>query len=426
MSGDVQIAVEESRVLAVVDEIQARSPDFFTANVLAVHGEEFRSALHDVFPASDARGLDELGDAVRRAWQGRGVRCDCGDAASDPVARELLRGLRDAARPELTGGVGSPEATDLGALVRSEYREIAGPAGSVRGYVRRRAGRPLLLLNALGLSIGIWSRLLGGEHDHQVIVPVLPSCDPFDGGMTETSSARQLASMLGDLLRDLDLPEVDVLAWCNGGRIGVELMRQAGPSIARLVLLSPTFRGGITPGRRTSPYEDNLDKLFSMVAEVPSRAGYASTMLRLPQPAPDWQQFAGRPEERARQLFSMPRNAFNAVMTRPMATAESLVHYVRRTYLDEAISGEAPTPLPGDRVVLIQGSHDSIVDNVQTREWLGERAPGFTCYEVSGAGHYVHDLQYPYLAHVLHRVLGTGATAGELPARVREVSGGAP
>jgi len=109
-----------------------------------------------------------------------------------------------------------------------------------------------------------------------------------------------------------------------------------------------------------------------------------------------------------------------------MATPDSLVHYVRRTFLDEAISGEAPAPLPGHRVVLIQGSHDSIVDNVQTREWLGERAPGFTCYEVSGAGHYVHDLQYPYLAHLLRRVLGTGAAADDLPARIREVSGGAP
>jgi pimeloyl-ACP methyl ester carboxylesterase len=253
-------------------------------------------------------------------------------------------------------------------------------------------------------------------------VPVLPSCDLVEGGMTETSSAREVAGVLRDLLDDLALPEVDVLAWCNGGRIGVELLRLAGPAIGTLVLLSPTFRGGVTPGGRTSPYENNLDKLFSMVAAVSSRAGYASTMLGLPQPAPDWRQFDGQPEERARQLFSMPRLAFNAVMARPMATAESLVHYVRRTYLDEAISAEAPAPLPGERVVLIQGSHDSIVDNVQTREWLAERAPGFRCYEVSGAGHYVNDLQYPYLVHLLDRVLGAGA--GDLPARVREIPGG--
>ena len=229
--------------------------------------------------------------------------------------------------------------------------------------------------------------------------------------------------MLRDLLYDLALPEVDVLAWCNCGRVGVELLRLAGPSIARLVLLSPTFRGGVTPSGRTSLYENNLDKLFSMVAGGPGRAVVASTMLRLPQPAPDWQQFADQPDERARQLFSMPRKGFDTAMVKPMATPESLVHYVQRTYLDEAISAEAPVALPGDRIVLIQGSHDSIVDNVQTREWLEERAPGFTCYEVSGAGHYIHDLQYQYLVHLLHRVLLTGATAGDLPARVREISG---
>jgi pimeloyl-ACP methyl ester carboxylesterase len=282
------------------------------------------------------------------------------------------------------------------------------------------------VLNALGLSIKIWSRLLSGEHDYRVIVPVLPSCDPLAGGMTETQSARELASTLADLLDDLALPEVDVIGWCNAGRVGIELFRLSHPSLAKLVLLSPTFRGGLTRSGGTSPWEDNLDKLFSMVADVPSRAAYVSTMMRLPQPAPDWEQLADQPIQRVRQLFSMPRKAFDTALIKPMATPESLVHYVRRTYLDQALSAEPPAPLPGDRIVLIQGSHDSIVDNVHTREWLGDRAPGFTCYEVSGAGHYIQDLQYPYLVHLLHRVLVPGSEVGCLPTRVREISQACP
>ena len=244
--------------------------------------------------------------------------------------------------------------------------------------------------------------------------------------MTETQSARELASTLADLLDDLALPEVDVIGWCNAGRVGIELFRLSHPSLAKLVLLSPTFRGGLTRSGGTSPWEDKLDKLFSMVADVPSRAAYVSTTLRLPQPAPDWEQLADQPIQRVRQLFSMPRKAFDTAMIKPMATPESLVHYVRRTYLDQALSAEPPAPLPGDRIVLIHGSHDSIVDNVHTREWLGDRAPGFTCSEVSGAGHYIQDLQYPYLVHLLHRVLVPGSEVGCLPTRVREISQACP
>jgi pimeloyl-ACP methyl ester carboxylesterase len=240
--------------------------------------------------------------------------------------------------------------------------------------------------------------------------------------MTETRSARELAGALTDLLDDLALPSVDVLGWCNSGRVGVELFRLSHPSIARLVLLSPTFRGGLTRGQGTSPWEANLDRLFSKVADVPSRAGYVSMMLRVPQSAPDWERLAEQPVQRARQLFGMPRKSFDTAMIKPMATPESLVHYVRRTYLDEALSAEPSAPLLGDRITLIQGSHDSIVDNVHTREWLGERAPGFKCYEVSGAGHYIQDLQYPYLVHLLHEALVRGSEADYLPTRVREIS----
>ena len=163
-----------------------------------------------------------------------------------------------------------------------------------------------------------------------------------------------------------------------------------------------------------------------MVADAPKRAPAVAMMLRLPQPEPDWSRLGDQPEERARQLFGLPRKAFATAITEPMATPASLVHYARRTYLDEAISGTVGEPLPGDRVVLIQGSHDTVVDNAETRRWLAARAPGFTCWEVSGAGHYVHDLQYPYLVHLLHRVLGGAAGAGAPPARLREISGGKP
>lgn len=412
-------------ILAVVDEIEARSPGFFEANMLAVDGDAVALALQDALPTSAGEDLEGLVRVVSGAWQSRGVRWEARPGSPDPIAEEMLRGIRDTMRRDLPPPAEPTAVVDAKALLLTEYETIEDSAGTPRCFVRRGGTHPLLVLNALGLPIGMWARFLGGEHDHQVIVPVLASCDPIDGAMTETSSAPQLAGALRDLLEELALPEVDTLAWCNAGRVGTELLRLAPHLVGKLVLLSPTFRGGITRSDRTSSYEDNLDKLFSLVASRPSRAAQVSTMLRLPRPVPAWPALADRPAERAQLLFGMPRKQFDAELITPMATADSLVHYVQRTYLDEASAAKMPSGLPGERVTLIQGSDDAIVDNLQAREWLADHAEGFACYEVSGAGHYIHDLQCRYLLHLLDRVLGNAHEA-PLPARVSAIATVAP
>ena len=52
--------LEASQVLGVVDEILARSHDFFEKNVLTLHEEDLRNALEDGLPASGVSGLEEL------------------------------------------------------------------------------------------------------------------------------------------------------------------------------------------------------------------------------------------------------------------------------------------------------------------------------------------------------------------------------
>src|SRR5579859_7641931 len=86
-------------LLAVVDEIQARVPDFFAANVLTMNGEDLGNALEE--------GPEELGGAVERAWRSRGARAAARRARRD-ASRSRVRsraprgdGRRGAARVRL-------------------------------------------------------------------------------------------------------------------------------------------------------------------------------------------------------------------------------------------------------------------------------------------------------------------------------------
>ena len=100
-----------------------------------------------------------------------------------------------------------------------------------------------------------------------------------------------------------------------------------------------------------------------------------------------------------------------------MAKPSSLIQYASRTERDEAASAGQVGALPACLVVLVQGENDSIVNNQQARNWLEKYVENFEVYEVSGAGHYIQDMQYPYLIHMLERVIR--GSRGRLPTRIR-------
>lgn len=402
------------RVAAVIDELEARVPGFLADIGVRVGRDDLAAAVDDASPGEP----NDLHDLVRGTLAARGVTIG-EHPTGGPLAEEVLRGVRDAWREDTRHTVGAaPDAETVRTLLASEYERRALPDTSAHCYLRRRPGQPLLLLNALGLPLTIWSRLLHGDHGYQLIVPELSVCRLLEGGMTATKSAREVAGELGQLIEGLDNSGVDVLAWCNGGRIGMELLRTAGDLIGHLVLLCPTFRGGVTPSGQTSTFEDHLESMFALASSGPGRAGRVAALMRRPQPELDWSELAEEPTQLAAVLLGAPRAVLQNDMKIPMAEADSLAHYVARTRLDEALSADATGSLPGERITLICGSHDSVVANSHTVEWLTRRAPGFAHLEVSGAGHYIQDLQYGYLMHVLDRVLSERPAPRPLPARI--------
>lgn len=404
----------------LVDQISACAPDYWDAHALPLGAADIASALAHGAPATPAATLAACSSAIAQRWSDKGVRFAAPTDAPDPVTLELLRSVTDAATGlgDSVGGL-----PDIDAVLAEQYCQIRDASGALVAYLRKQGGAPLLLLNAFGIPLRIWHKLLGEQHDYQIIVPVLSSCNPVHGGMHDSSSVSDLTAQLQALLTQLAFDRVHVLAWCNAGRLGIALLEQCGARIGQLVLLSPTLRGGETDPAHQSPYESNLLKLFRLVRSSPKSATVVAAMLGKAAAPPDWAGLSD-PAARAATLFGLARRELAADLSLPMARPESLIHYALRTHSDEAISASQGAPLPTLPITLVQGEHDAVVSNAQARHWLGRFAAQVDVYQVSGAGHYIQDLQFSYLKLILDRVIhaapgASSPSAIPLPERIR-------
>jgi pimeloyl-ACP methyl ester carboxylesterase len=389
-------------------EVTRREPTYFSRFRLAVPvGDECANEL--------APALDYLAT--------RGAVHDTAALATDPLSALMLDCAKDACAASqglLPLQPGPSESLRLPEVLASAYSEHRTDSGR-RYFVRRRGSRPVLLISALGVPLQIWSKFLGDHsHDFRIIVVENRCVDLLLGGMHTDADLRQHAGDLIEVLDCEDLGRLDVLAWCNGGRIAVDLAARRPQRIGSLILLSTTFRGtqGVAAAR-SSPFEDSLQQIFTAAA---SDAALAPTLVKLIagfSRAPDWETLKADAARRAVALFALPAKEHAEVLLAPMRSAGELLNYARRTAADEAYampSALAELGRAGTPILLITGENDTVVSNEQTRAALTRHAGRISQVTIRGAGHYAQDLQYPYLLWALRSFAESGEL-GIAPAR---------
>jgi poly(3-hydroxyoctanoate) depolymerase len=113
------------------------------------------------------------------------------------------------------------------------------------------SGPPVLLLNGLGGTLGLWQALRSDLADFEVI--------GFDApGVGQTATPRRLYSMADlarfviRLLDELGYDTVDVVGYSFGGALAQQLAHDAPERIRRMVLVATTCGWGGVPGSLTS------------------------------------------------------------------------------------------------------------------------------------------------------------------------------
>ena len=392
-----------------VEEIRRREPAYFTRFPIALPPPAVCVARYLPHPLFQGASPGELEAALTKGvarCRSRGVRFTDAGGGGDPVAGILLDSIMDAFAAE-QGRVPLRPAPRPEQEVEHTLTEAydEGQTGDGRRYfVGRQGDRPLLLINALGIPLSMWSKLLADRsHRFRIVVAESRCGEIVRGGMRSDADLMQHAADLADVLDRASIDQVEVLAWCNGGRVAIDLASRCRGRVRSLVLLSTTLRGvqGVAPA--ASPFEDNLQQLFKSVATDPRLAGSLCKMLGRLAKWPDWDTVAGDPVGRAVALFRLPAKEQATALLTPMSSGEFLLNYGRRTAADEAYPIHEAISALDVPLLVITGDHDGTVSNAlilsALRAWGGKAMHA----SIGGAGHYVNDLQYPYLRWLLER-----------------------
>jgi pimeloyl-ACP methyl ester carboxylesterase len=343
---------------------------------------------------------------VSRSWA-KAERASTGD---DPLAQFLCDSVIDAFCAD-QGLLALQPYDDANASISQvftrEYTQQQTPAGL--GYYVRKGGRnPRLLINATGAPIAIWRHFLADStHDFKIIVPQRRGSDLFRGGLQQHVDIRTESADLVSILESESLEDADVVAWCNGARVAIDLATWRPRQISSLILIGPMLKGiqGITPS--LSKFERDLQPLLDAVSKDESWAPFLSKTIAQQPQSPDWGRLANAPaSRRADALFALPAQDYAWGTTASLTEPSSFINIARRVRSDESYRMDQALAKLATRTLVIMGSHDQVVSNDLASSALKQIcATSITKAVLTGSGHYIHDLQYNYFRLLLTEFL---------------------
>ncbi|WP_168711369.1 alpha/beta hydrolase [Streptomyces sp. RKND-216] len=257
---------------------------------------------------------------------------------------------------------------------------------------------PVVVLNALGMGLGPWHRLIAVlAHDHRVLAWSPRGCAPGERPLRLNDHVADLVAVLhAEGVRDCHL-----LAWCTGPKVALEFHRRAPAAVRSMAFLHGSFRVLDRPDDPDTAYERNLESMCWSVARRPALAEAMRRMLAgdLEKP-PD--AAASDAAACARHVLSAPSRALAEEARRPFSSAPVL-----RAYARQLLDFWTCDPLPhAPRVTVPVLAVTGALDRTASPDRLVRdvrRFPGGRHVQLLAAGHHVvHDRP-----HELAELLGT-------------------
>jgi pimeloyl-ACP methyl ester carboxylesterase len=406
-----------------VDEISRRHGTYLSHAPVA--SGAFRRTLEEYrklprYRAYTPAMLDELSERCRRGLTDLGVAQDARAPQLDLVGRILLEVGLDALaaeRGELPlRAAPPPDTASLPAVVAAEFDERQSSRG-VRYLIRRRGSKPLVLITATGIAGSVWTRLLADStHDFRIVIVESRTADYVRGEMRNSCALEVDSADIEQVLALERLTGVAVIGWCNGCSVAVDLAARVKERIDAVVLLCPTLWSH-ADGTPVSPYQAEMRTVFEAVARRPEIAATCATMFR--EEAAKKVDVASSSEAVSpTDLLCLPAAGLINSLAAPTSNPDELVHYARRMVSDAAFQVGSKLAGVASPVLVITGTHDHIVNDTYTRKTLS-RVPSISGFAtVTGAGHYIQDLQYSYFRWLLESFVPEGALP-QSTARIR-------
>jgi pimeloyl-ACP methyl ester carboxylesterase len=235
-----------------------------------------------------------------------------------------------------------------------------------------------------------------------------PGHDLIGGGLQDECELASDATAILEALDHSGLEDTDILAWCDGGRLAIELARRRPRQIGALVLLSVSLRGTKALNPPATPYEANFSKVMSTIAERPALAPMFAKMLGEQILSTDWDGFADDVEGRVAALCRLPAQAHEPLIRVPLSTERFLLNHGKRIRSDAGFAVDDAIRALDLPLLMITGDRDHIANGAVARGALGKAARRGIHARITGAGHYSFDLQYAYFRLLLTEFLMNG------------------
>jgi pimeloyl-ACP methyl ester carboxylesterase len=342
---------------------------------------------------------------VAKEW----ARAKEASTATDPIAQFLCDSIIDAFCADqglvaLQPHTGTKQS--MADVLTQQFSKRQTPQG-VSYYVRNGGVRPLLVINATGAPIAVWNQFFADTtHDFKIILPQRRGSHLFRGGLQQHVDIKTDSADLSSILDAESFEQADILAWCNGGRVAIDLANSRVHQISSMVLLAPMLKGIQGMAASPSNFERDLQPLLDVVSKEASMAPFVAGIIAKQPASPDWKRWLNAPTSRAHALFAMPAKDHFDAMTAMLTDPQSFINIARRVASDESYPMNQALGNLKTRTMVIQGSDDNIVSNDLVSSAMKQMCHTSISHVVlRGGGHYIHDLQYHYLRWLLTQFL---------------------
>jgi pimeloyl-ACP methyl ester carboxylesterase len=396
----------------MLSEVHRREPDYLSRFPIGIPEDlseiAERYARHPFLATHPAAAIEQvIADGLAHVARSSPTATRAAAGEDDPLTGWLCDGIVDAFRAD-QGDVAlepcPPPEKPVAEIFADGYSERRTPAGA-RYFLRKGGGRPLLVISATGTPPEIWRRFLADtSHGFRIIVPERQGGDLFTGGLQRHVDLSTETEALAPILDAEAIERADLLAWCNGARLAIDLAGRRPDRISAVVLLTPMLKGirGVEPN--PSPFERDLQPLLDAAARQAAIAPFLAKTIAQQAQSPDWSRLKDA-AARMETLFGRPAKDIAANLLTPMAEGESLINVARRVASDEAYPIHEILPALKTPMLVIMGTNDQVVSNAHTSAVMRMTAGRVTTAFLTGGGHYIQDLQYPYFRLLLTEYL---------------------
>jgi pimeloyl-ACP methyl ester carboxylesterase len=355
----------------------------------------------------------------------RGVPVRESSAPQDAISKLLIDSVLDAysaARGDIPLSPISKPVQSTSDSVSESYT-VNYTRNGICHVLPRQSGRVLLLVSSTGVPLAAWAHLLEDRHLNRRCMVVQSRCGPLlEGGTPHRSCLWDDVSDIKSALRELEVGDIDLLGWCDGSRVAIELARSMPSQIGSLILLAPTFHGTVDGKQYPSPFEDSLFALSALLGQDSSYDRYLLKSVSQPLLV-NLDELKDNTQKRANAVLRLPPHTHIENILMPLSTVEYFRNYVYRLTRDDGYDARAAVAEIACPILMVNGTHDTAVNTQAARDVLTQSGRDVLSVTVSGAGHHIHLLQYRYLSYALRCFLSGGSPANAARLCVERLAG---